>query len=113
DDRRAVSNVHTQAAEGVDRRAGTAVRLLPVGADHVGRGAARAGAESNTRPNRRCDDRQHLPLRNVSADSSRDSTRGPRVTHVVSGFSRTGVDMTATTLTRRVFLKTATAAGGG
>ena len=48
DDRRAVADLHASAAAGVGGRAGAAVRLLPVGADHVGRGAAGQDAASPT-----------------------------------------------------------------
>ena len=51
DDRGAVADLHASAAGGVGRRAGAAVRLLPVGPDHVGGGAA--GEDAAARPTRR------------------------------------------------------------
>ena len=78
DHRRTVADLHAPAAEGVDRRAGAAVRLLPVGPDHVGRGAAGQDAEPDRRADRHRDDRQHLPLRHLSAHPPRDSPRGAR-----------------------------------
>ena len=63
--RRALAGGGPSAAEGVDRRAGAAVRLLPVGPDHAGRGAAREEQEADARADRRAHERQHLPLRHV------------------------------------------------
>ncbi len=48
-----------------------AVRLLPVGPDHVGKRAACREAETERRRHRRRHGRQHLPLRNLSAHSRR------------------------------------------
>ena len=39
------------------------MRLLPVGTDHVGNGAAFAQSASDGLRYRRCDVRQHLPVR--------------------------------------------------
>ena len=98
--------VHASAAAGVGGRAGAAVRLLPVGADHVGRGAPGQDAEPDRRADRHRDDRQHLPLRHLSAHSQRHQARGARA----RGHAMKHHDIT---VTRRLFLKTATAAGGG
>ena len=53
DHRGAVADLNPSAADGVGCRAGAAVRLLPVGPDHVGGGAAREDAEA--RPTREID----------------------------------------------------------
>ena len=56
-----------------------AMRLLPIRPDHVGERAARSKAEADRRGHRRCDGRQHLPLRHLSAHSRCDQTgRGRR-----------------------------------
>ena len=65
------------AAAGVDRRGRAAVRLLPVGPDHGGRGAA--AGERRSPPTTDIDDahdRQHLPLRHLPADPQGDPPRG-------------------------------------
>ena len=49
DDRRAVADLEPRAAGGVGRRAGAAVRLLPVGTDDVGGRAAGQDAEADRR----------------------------------------------------------------
>src|SRR5689334_1412340 len=79
------------------------MRLLPVGSDHDRRGAADQDAETDRRTNRHRDAGQHLPLRYLSTHSPRHQTRGA---------SLSGGVMTKS-LSRRTFLKTATAAGGG
>jgi isoquinoline 1-oxidoreductase subunit beta len=43
------------------------MRLLPMGADHVGGGVARKQSAPDRRGHQRCDVRQHLPLRDDSA----------------------------------------------
>src|SRR5678815_5841751 len=58
------------------RRAGAAVRLLPVGSDHDRRGAVDEDAEADRRADRHRDAGQHLPLRYLSTYSPRDQTRG-------------------------------------
>src|SRR6185503_19329416 len=84
-------------------RAGAAMRLLPVGSDHDRRGAADEDAEADRRADRHRDAGQHLPLWHLSTHSPRHQARGTSL--------RGGV-MTKS-LSRRTFLKTATAAGGG
>ncbi len=56
-----------------------AVRLLPVGADHVGGGAARRDSHADRRGHRRRDGRQRLPLRHLRAHP-RGDPRAPRAT---------------------------------
>ena len=52
-----------------------AVRLLPVGPDHVGGGAAREDAQADRRRHRPRDGRQHLPLRHLPPHPRRDPRR--------------------------------------
>ena len=66
------------AAESVGRGAGAAVRLLPVGPDHAGRGAAREEQEADTRANRHSYERQSLPLRHVQPHRPRHPARRAR-----------------------------------
>src|SRR5205085_1144593 len=49
---------------------------LPVGTDHVGRGAAEVDAESDRRRHRPRHGGQHLPLRYLPAHPCRDPHRG-------------------------------------
>ena len=51
------------------------MRLLPVGPDHDGRGAAGEESPAHRRRYRRSDARQHLPLRHLSGHSRGDSPR--------------------------------------
>ena len=46
-----------------------AMRLLPVGPDHVRGGTARQQSKAERLRHRRCDVRQHLPLRDLRAHS--------------------------------------------
>ena len=68
---------------GEARRA--AVRLLPVGPDHVGHGAAREEQAADRRGHRRRDGGQRLPLRDLRAHPRRDprsgQERSPEETH--------------------------------
>ena len=57
DDRRALGRRLASAAARVDGNRRAAVRLLPGGADHVGRGAPRAQAEGHRRGHRSGDER--------------------------------------------------------
>src|SRR5438128_7306431 len=54
DHRRAVAELQSRAAEGLDRRAGAAMRLLPVRSDHASGGTAgeeqKADAQADHRP---------------------------------------------------------------
>ena len=63
------------AAEGLGRRAGAAMRLLPVRPDHAGRRAAGEEQEADARADRRAHGRQHLPLRHLSAHRPRHPAR--------------------------------------
>ena len=74
--RRPVAERPASAAEGLGRRAGAAMRLLPVRPDHAGGGAARHEQEADARADRHAHGRQHLPLRHLSAHRARHSTRG-------------------------------------
>src|SRR6266540_1427935 len=82
-------------AKGVDRRRRAAVRVLPVGAGHGGRGAAGEDARAHRRADRRRHD-QHLSLRHLPAHSRRRAPRGE------GGL-----------MERRAFLQTAGTVGAG
>src|ERR1044071_9829369 len=83
----------------MDRRAGTAVRLLPVGPDHAGGGAAREEQKADARADRAAHGRQYLPLRHLQPDRRGDPARGEG-----------GVAMLLDTqISRRGFLKAASA----
>src|SRR6266576_1253700 len=98
-DRRPLQEPRARRAARVDRGRRAAVRLLPVGADHGRRGAARENSASHRRRHRHGDD-QHLPLRHVPAHPRRHPSR------------RAGsVNMSAPQITRREFLETAGVAG--
>src|SRR5207245_9780426 len=64
--------------ESVARRAGAAVRVLPVGADHAGRRLAGEDAEAHGRSNHPGHERQPLPLRDVRPHRARRRARGAR-----------------------------------
>src|SRR5436309_968669 len=83
-----------------------AVRLLPVRADHVGRGLARRQTRSQRRRHRRRDDGKHLPLRHVPAHPRRRSPRR-------SGGEGRRLMSTVTPPSRREFLKTGALVSGG
>ena len=53
-----------------------AMRLLPVGPDHVCGGAAREQSAPDRCRHRRCDVRQHLPLRDLRPHSRSDQASG-------------------------------------
>src|SRR5579871_5808327 len=74
DDRRIVARSHASRAESVDRRRRAAMRLLPVGSGHGGRGIARAHTDTDRRSDRRRDARQHLSLWHVRKHSPRHSS---------------------------------------
>ena len=76
DDRRAFGRRHASRATGVAGNRCSAVRLLPGRADDVRLGAAGEDAAAHRRGNRRRHDRQHLPLRNLSAHPRSDSPGG-------------------------------------
>ena len=63
------------AAARLDRRAGAAMRLLPVRPDHAGGGTAGEQQEADARADRRAHGRQSLPLRHLSAHRPRHRAR--------------------------------------
>ncbi len=65
------------AAEGLARRAGAAMRLLPVGPDHERGRPAQAQSQADARADRRAHERQPLPLRNLPAHRARGRARRP------------------------------------
>ena len=71
-----VAGLQPSGAEGLARRAGAAMRLLPVRPDHERGRSAQAEAEADARRDRRAHEHQHLPLRNLSADRARGRARG-------------------------------------
>src|SRR6266850_1859783 len=92
-----VRHLGAPAAEGVGRRAGAAMRLLPVRADHAGGGAAGEEQAAVARADREPHERQHLPLRHLQPHRARHPAR-------VEG----GVAMLLETkIGRRGFIKTA------
>src|SRR5437588_1683637 len=89
-------------AAGVVGPRGRAVRVLPVGSDHVGIGAAREERPSQRRRHRRGDVGQYLPLRDLPSHSCRDQAR------------REGsLTMASHTVSRRDFVVVLTATGSG
>src|SRR6516225_7888707 len=100
------------------------MRLLPVGADHVGGRLAREKAKSERRGHRRRDERKHLPLRHVSENSQGHPSSGfarsygqvnPFLLRSLSSARQTvrSVMLQSAMLDRRDFLKTGAAAGVG
>ena len=77
-DRRSRSQGRASAAARLDRRAGPAMRLLPVRADHASRFAARQEHRSHQGRNRRAHGRQSLPLHDLCAYPARHHARGRR-----------------------------------
>src|SRR5436190_4375268 len=76
DDRRTLARCVASVSARLDRGRRRAVRLLPGRDDHDGVRAPARQAESEWRRHRRGDERSRLPLRNVSAHSQGDSSRG-------------------------------------
>src|SRR5579871_4352458 len=68
----------SSAAKSVGGGERAAMRLLPERTNHAGGGALEDAREAVGHANRRRDARQHLPLRNVSADSPGDPHVGER-----------------------------------
>ncbi len=60
---------------GLDAAQRAAMRLLPVGTDHVGGGVAQDEPQPQRSTDRRRDGGQHLPLRDLSANSRGDKSR--------------------------------------
>src|SRR5216684_4277066 len=97
-----------QDPEGLARPRGRAVRVLPVGPDHVCLGASREQPAPDRFRHRRRDVRQHLPLRDLCPNSRSDQTS--------RAIGRTGerkMIRGAVGLSRRGFLQAGAAAGGG
>ena len=92
-----------------------AMRLLPVRADHVGLGAACKQSASDRCRYRRRDERQYLPLRDLCAHPRGDQARRAderkgRLTMILDRIASRADD---TNLSRRSFLATSAAVGGG
>src|SRR5271168_49906 len=118
DDRRPERTQRPSAAEGVGRRAGASVRLLPVRPDHAGGLAAVGESDPHSRRNRRTYERQSLPLHDLSAHSEGHRTRRQRSTRIERSAGRWEESMTkhqnipgALDLSRRSFLVSAGTAG--
>src|SRR5947208_13567041 len=109
----------TGSATSLARSRGSAVRLLPIGADHVRLSAAGKELSSQRWRHRRRDVRQHLPLRHLHPHSRSDQTRGASeregsVTMIRDPAFRAATPLApATDLSRRRFLQAGAAAGGG
>src|SRR5215468_9188921 len=71
DHRRLVGGFIAPAAEGLARRAGAAMRLLPVRTNHERGRLAPAESQADTRADRRAYERESLPLRNLSTHRAR------------------------------------------
>src|SRR5215472_7862648 len=102
-DRRLVAGLEPPVAEGLDRRAGPAMRLLPVGPDHAGRGSAPKESPTDSRSDRRPHGWQYLPLRHLWPHHRRDREREGGLTMLH--------DIRSQTLSRRAFLVTSGAVG--
>src|SRR5262249_9482006 len=98
------------------------MRLLPVGPDHVGLGAACEQPTSDGFRYRRRDVGQHLPLRDLGPHSRSDQTgraieRTGRLTMCVDHLSSLAAGSARSSSTsgvsRRTFLQAGAAAGGG
>src|SRR5262245_42697637 len=107
DRRGPVRGPQPRRAEGVARRAGPPVWLLPVRAAHVGGVPPRGHDDPDGRGHRRRHVGEPLPLRNLPAHPSRDPSRGG------DRERRGGEVKAARPLSRRVFLQASAAAGGG
>src|SRR5690606_2829259 len=92
DNRRPVAERRPSLAEGMDRRTSTAMRVLPIGADHAGRRLVATAAPTLARGDRRRHGRQPVPLRHVPADRPRRRTRraGDLVMTLTAEVSRRG-----------------------
>ena len=64
-----------EGPEGLARPRSSPMRLLPVGPDHVGRGAAGIHAQSGRHRHRCRHGGKYLPLRHLRTNSCRDQTR--------------------------------------
>src|SRR6059036_2208631 len=106
DDRGTVGRRPPSGAASLGRAGRGAVRLLPVRADHVGRGPARRQARTYRRRHRCRDDGEHLSLRHLPAHPRR---RAPRRR---AGEGRRLMKAAAHP-SRREFLKTGALVSGG
>src|SRR5580692_6231899 len=119
DHRRPQRQGRPSAAEGVDRRAGSAMRLLPVRADHAGGVAARQEQQSDQGRSGGAHGRQSLPLHDLFAHPESHHARGLRNAHCVhrdrsESNMNTHVKITQSEpadLSRRSFLVGSAAAG--
>jgi hypothetical protein len=105
---RAAKQARQGRAGGLDRAAGAPVRLLPIGPDHVGDGAAGEKSRADRRRHRQRDERQHLPLRDYSR--IRAAIHAAAQSH--QGLSH-DPDPLRCSRRRREFLKTAGSVGDG
>src|SRR5262245_39387514 len=98
-------------AEGLGRGRRAAMRLLPVRPDHGGGGAAEEKAEADRQGHRRSDD-QYLSLRHLPAHPYGRAHGGQRR---VQGLRRSAMTkiLRDKTLSRRSFIVSSAAAGGG
>src|SRR5438128_4808204 len=103
-DRGSVRARRSSGAARVDGSRRPAVRLLSVRPDHVRGGASGAQGRADRRRHRRRDVRQHLPLRNLSADPGRDPSRRR---------AQEGRRVMTTLVSRREILKSGLAVGAG
>src|SRR5690242_9392818 len=95
------------------------MRLLPGGADHGRHRAGQAQLQADRRADRRGHDRQHLPLRHLSADPRRHQAGGRAGRHPMSPAGTGSTDrpllianVSADIVSRRQFLQGLSAAGG-
>src|SRR5262245_65412174 len=72
-DRRTVGGFIAPAAEGLARRAGAAMWLLPVRTNHERGRLARAESQADARADRRAHEHEYLPLRKLSTTRPRGS----------------------------------------
>src|SRR5258706_11141654 len=92
----------------VDRQGRRPVRLLPVGADHVGDGTPREEPAPERRGYGRGNEGKHLPLRHVSTGAGGDQER-----FGCARQGQEGVDMNLQSHGRRHFLQSSAALAGG
>src|ERR1700677_3126218 len=123
DHRRPQRQGRSSAAEGVDRRAGSAMRLLPVRADHASGVAARQEQQSDQGRSSCAHGRQSLPLHDLFAHPESHHARCLRNAHCVHRdrsesnmnthvkITKDIADRESTDLSRRSFLVGSAAAG--
>ena len=106
DDRRPRSRRQPSGAEGLAHRQRAAMRLLPVRADHAGGGLAGNQQEPVRERNPQRHERQHLPLRLLSAHHRRHQGGGD------GGMTMTALNLAIENVSRRGFLRGMLATGG-